>query len=131
MYVRFITSFINENGDVETGIFNALAFIRDNSLTKDDDVKSLTALMKWFNRYLAKPDRFSNSGNKNPAAISLSWFKDTAKTDIQKIFELKEILLKYEITLEMVTSKNPGYIVYEDKHQISAIPFKSDRKKVL
>jgi len=131
VYVRFITSFINENGDVETGIFNALAFIRDNSLTKDDDVKSLTALMKWFNRYLAKPDRFSNSGNKNPAAISLSWFKDTAKTDIQKIFELKEILLKYEITLEMVTSKNPGYIVYEDKHQISAIPFKSDRKKVL
>jgi len=131
MFVRFITSFINENGDIETGIFNAVAFIRDHSLTQDDDVNKLTALMKWFSRYLAKPDRFSNSSNKNPAAISLSWFKDTAKTDIQKIFELKEILLKYEIVIEIVTSKNPGYIVYEDKHQVSAIPFKLDRKKVL
>jgi hypothetical protein len=130
VYVRFITSFVNEAGEIETGIFNALAFIRDHSLTIDDDVNKLTVLMKWFNRYLAKPDRFSNSGNKNPAAIALSWFKDTAKTDIQKIFDLKEILLKYEIVIEMVTSKKPGYIVYEDKHQVSAIPFKSDRKQV-
>ena len=87
--------------------------------------------MKWFDKYLDKPDRFSNASNKNPSAISLSWFKDSAKIDIQKIFEVREILLKYGIVVEMVTSKNPGYIVYEDQYQASAIPFKNDRKKVL
>jgi hypothetical protein len=87
--------------------------------------------MKWFEKYLAKPGRFSNANNKNPSAISLSWFKDSAKMDIQKIFEVREILQKYGIVIEMVTSKNPGYIVYEDDYQISAIPFKNDRKRVL
>ena len=87
--------------------------------------------MKWFDAYLPKPDKLSNAGNKKPAAISLSWFKDTAKVDIKKIFELKEILNKYEIFVETLNSKNPGYIIYEDEFQVSAIPFKSDRNRVI
>ena len=131
MYLRFTTQFINEDGKTETGIFNALAFLRDHKLTQEEDVLILKTLMKWFDAYLPKPDKFSNAGNKNPAAISLSWFKDTAKVDIKKIFELKEILNKYEIFVETLNSKNPGYIIYEDEFQVSAIPFKSDRNRVI
>jgi len=91
----------------------------------------LKVLTGWFNTYLEKPDRFSNAKNKNAAPVALSWFKDSAKEHIEKMYELKEILMKYELIIEIVAIKNPGYIVYEDEYQISAIPFKNDAKRVL
>ncbi|WP_448700927.1 hypothetical protein ACFGVR_02570 [Mucilaginibacter sp. AW1-3] len=131
MYIRFITQFINENNETEYGIFNAIDYAIDHSLTQDEDVIKLKEIRKWFSTYLKKPDRFSNAKNKNPASVSLSWFKHSAEIDIGKMYEVKDILAKYDLTIEVVTIKNPGYIVYEDEHQVSAIPFKSDVKKVL
>ncbi len=131
MYIRFITQFINEDREAETGIFQALRHIRDNSLTHNDDVHKLKVLTGWFNVNLDKPTRFSNAGNKSPAAISLSWFKDIAKEHLLKINELIEILEKYDLIVERLTTKNPGYIVFQDEYQISAVPFKTDRKRVL
>ncbi len=130
MYIRFITQFINEYDETETGIFQALRFIRDHHSTPDEDVHTLKELRNWFNINLEAPNRFSNASNKNPAAISLSWFKDSAKEHIKKVYEVREVLYKYAIVVEVVTTKNPGYIVYEDDYQVSAVPFKTDRKKV-
>ncbi len=79
MYVRFITQFINEDGEPEAGIFQAAGYIRSHSFTHDDDVAKLKLLNGWFNTYLEKPNRFSNATNKSPASISLSWYKDSAK----------------------------------------------------
>lgn len=130
MYIRFTTKFVNEYGETHTGIFSALRFIREWSLTQDEDVNKLKDLRDWFNANLEAPDRFSNATNKNPAAISLSWFKDSSKEHIKKIYEIRYILEKYGIMIEVLTTKNPGYIIYEDEHQVSAIPFRNDRKKV-
>jgi len=130
MYIRFITQFVDQKGEATHGIFNAIDYIIDNALTQNEDVIRLKEIRKWFGTYLKKPDRFSNSGNKNPAAISLSWFKDSAKVDIEKMYEVKAILANYDLLVEQVASKTPGYIVYEDEHQISAIPFKADAKRV-
>ena len=42
MYIRFTTQFINPYGELETGIFMALKYLRDDhSLTKDEDVNQL------------------------------------------------------------------------------------------
>ncbi|HEY2581899.1 MAG TPA: hypothetical protein VGI43_08835 [Mucilaginibacter sp.] len=131
MYIRFITQFVNEDGEAETGIFRALRHFRELSLTQDIDIKKLNALNNWFNGYLDEPTWFSNAGNKNAAAISLSWFKDTAKEHLLKVNELIEVLEKYDLIVERITTKNPGYVVYEDEYQVSAIPFKADRKKTL
>jgi hypothetical protein len=132
MYIRFVTQFINPYGEAETGIFMALKFLRDDySLTQDNDVYKLKLLTDWFNDFLPKPTKFSNAGNKNPASISLSWFKDSATEHIQKMHELIEILERYDFIIERLNIRNPGYIVYEDDHQVSAIPFKTERNKVL
>jgi len=132
MYLRFTTQFINPYNELETGIFMALKFLRDDhSTTKDEDVKKLKQLSVWFDKNLDKPTRFSNASNKSPANVSLSWFKDSAKEHIQKIHELIEILEQYDFVVERLATKNPGYIVFEDEFQISAIPFKADRKKVI
>jgi len=131
VYLRFTTQFINEFGEPHTGIFSALRFVREWSITQDDDVAKLKDLRDWFNTNLEAPDKFSNARNKNPASISLSWFKDSAKDHIKKIYEIREILEKYGVIVEVVSTKNPGYIIYDDDYQVSAIPFKAERKKVI
>ena len=132
MYLRFTTQFINPYNESETGIFMALKYVRDDlSITQDEDIYKLKLLTGWFNQYLDKPIKFSNATNKNPANISLSWFKDSAKNHIQKIHELIEILERYDIIVDRVTTQNPGYVVYEDEFQISAIPFKAHRNYVI
>jgi hypothetical protein len=131
MYLRFTTQFINPYDELETGIFLALRYLRDDhSLTKDDDVNKLKGLSAWFNRNPEKPTRFSNGTNKYNASVSLSWFKDSAKEHIKKIQDFVEIAEKYDIIIDRIASKNPGYIVFEDEHQISAVPFKADRNRL-
>jgi len=132
MYLRFTTQFINPYGDLETGIFMALKYLReDYPLTKDDDIQKLKELTLWFNQNLEKPKRFSNGTSKNNEDISLSWFKDSAKDHIKKMQEFIAIAETYDIIIERIASKNPGYIVFEDEFQVSAVPFKADRKRVI
>ena len=72
MYLRFTTQFTNPYGEMDTGIFLALKFIRDDYLAvQNEDIAKLKDLSAWFNKHLDKPTRFSNAANKNPAKISL------------------------------------------------------------
>jgi len=132
MYIRFTTQFINQYGEPETGIFMALKYLRDDhSLTKDEDINKLKELSGWFNKNLEKPTRFSKGTSKLNADVSLSWFKDSAKEHIKKIQDLIEIAEQYDIIIDRIASRSPGYIVFEDEYQVSAVPFKSDRKRVI
>ena len=131
MYLRFTTQFINPYNELETGIFMALKYLRDDyPLTNDEDVKKLKTLSLWFNQNLEKPTRFSKGTNKYNANISLSWFKASAGEHIKRMHEFIEIAEKYDFVIERITNKNPGYIVFEDEYQVSAVPFKTDRKRV-
>jgi hypothetical protein len=132
MFLRFTTQFINPYGELETGIFMALKYLRDDhALTTEEDVNQLKELSGWFNKNLEKPTRFSKGTSKVNADISLSWFKDSAQAHINKMQHFIKIAEQYDIIIERIVSKNPGYIVFEDDYQISAVPFKTDRKRVI
>jgi hypothetical protein len=132
MYIRFTTQFINPYGELETGIFMALKYLRDDhSLTKDNHINQLKELSNWFDRNLEKPTRLSKGTSKLNADVSLSWFKDTAKVHIKRIHDLIEIAEQYDIIIDRIASKNPGYIVFEDEYQVSAVPFRTDRNRVI
>lgn len=131
MYLRFITQFINENNQTETGFFNAIEFLELNPLTKDEDIVRLKFLHNWFRNNLSAPPWFKKPTGKSYEAKSLSWFKDTAKQHILNANEAIEILGKYDILVERISIKNPGYIEYEDEYQVSAVPFKTHAKKVI
>lgn len=130
MFIRFTTQFVNEDEELETGVFMALKYLRDHHpITTSDDNRKLKILTAWFDLNLEKPTRFSNGTSKYNANVSLSWFKDSAKDHIKYFQYFIEIAEKYDILIERITCKNPGYIVFEDEHQVSAIPFKTDRKR--
>jgi len=131
MYLRFTTQFINPYGELETGIFMALKYLRDDhSLTKEEHIIKLKELSRWFDKNLEKPTRLSKGTSKYNADISLSWFKDSAQEHIKKMQDFIEIAGHYDMIIERIASKNPGYIVFEDDYQVSAVPFKADSKRV-
>ncbi|HTV69742.1 MAG TPA: hypothetical protein VMF90_14505 [Rhizobiaceae bacterium] len=53
----------------------------------------------------------------------MSWFKPTAQEHIEKAFELTTILQQHGYIVEVLRTSRPGYVVYEDAHQIVAEPF--------
>ena len=123
MYLRFITQFINEENKRETGLFNALEFVQYHELTTDEYEVTLKELYTWFKQNLDAPGWFAKPQGRWHENKARSWFKDSAKEHIQKVQEIIEILEKYNIVVERITSKTaPGHIVFQDEFQISAVP---------
>ncbi|MFY7916503.1 MAG: hypothetical protein ACOVPA_17750, partial [Rubrivivax sp.] len=56
------------------------------------------------------------------AAID-SWFKDTAAEHIRQMRLLADILERHGIQVDMLRTRRPGYVVYEDDHQVAAEPY--------
>jgi hypothetical protein len=131
VYLRFITQFVNEDGQTQRGFFNALAYIQNHLSTSDEDKEKLDAIYRWFKENLDAPEWFKKPEYRQHEYHSISWFKDSAKEHILKIQEAMEILEKYDLIVERVTTKKPGRIFFEDKYQISAVPFSKKRKTVI
>jgi len=127
MFIRFTAEFKNEDGDIDTGVFQAAGFLRRSDKTYEYDKNHLLELSDWFNQHLEKPTRFNKPSRKNGLNISLSWFKSTATEHLQKMYEMKQILDKYEIEVTVIKRENPGYIIYEDDYQVSTFPHGKDK----
>ena len=69
------------------------------------------------------PSRFSLSARPHAKAQALSWFRDSAAEHIRQIREYQQILEIYGVSVEALRTARPGYIVYEDEHQVVAYPF--------
>jgi hypothetical protein len=41
--------------------------------------------------------------------------------------EFQAVLESYDILVEMLRERRPGYVVYEDEHQVVAYPFSETR----
>ena len=65
----------------------------------------------------------SKSKKHDKQRKAISWFKESAKEHIQNIREIAVILENHGISVSMITTDRPGYIVYEDEYQITAEPF--------
>ncbi len=55
--------------------------------------------------------------------MEISWFKDTAQTHIGKMREMVALLEHHDVSVRMIKTMRPGYVVYEDEFQIVAVPF--------
>ena len=83
--------------------------------------------LDWFDAELDLPERFHLSTNPHAHGKALSWFKPEATDHIRQARIILAVMVQYGIPSEMVTTSRPGYVVYEDDHQICAIPFRDAR----
>jgi hypothetical protein len=130
--IRFAGSPIDPHSGQSLGIFQLAARIaREGQLTAEDRA-SLRAHLRWFNRNLAQPRRFSHhrdgfrrsgSGIWMREPIAISWFKAAASAHLRHIEGMATLLGRSGVELHELRTRRPGYVVYEDDHQVVAVPF--------
>ena len=96
----------------------------------DHDKERLDMIRQWFGDRLERPTRFTKSKRKSAPKVSLSWFKSSAIGHLQRMYDMKEILEKYDLVVEVIKREKPGTIIYEDEFQVSTLPHRMDKNKV-
>jgi len=87
------------------------------------EIERVKEIHKWFNENLEKPSSFNRSSKPHALNKAISWYKDTAKEHIALMRELALILEGHGFDVLVLQTEKPGYIVYEDEHQITAEPY--------
>jgi hypothetical protein len=125
MYLRFAARGpLHEAARRPRGLFQVGYQVLREAPLGAEELARLQQTLFWFERRLAKPARFARSRKPGAQSKALSWFKPTAREHIAQARELAELLREVDVDIVMSTTRTPGYIVYEDAHQIAAEPFR-------
>lgn len=122
-YVRFVTTTLDETSGKRQGVFQLAFDLKRSNQLHDFELEELQTLLTWFSNHLKEPDRLARSRNTRAVNKAISWFKSEATEHLRRMHDLCRILNDHGIRTEMLTSTRPGYIVFEDDHQIAAEPF--------
>jgi len=123
MYIRFVIQKNDEDSGRRQGIFQAVGDLEDDGVLLPHERTTYHELYRWFNKNLKTPQRFTTSSKPHAKKVAMSWFKDSVKEAISNMFMVAQILEAHGIALEIIRTDRPGYIVYEDQHQVTAEPF--------
>jgi len=123
MFVRFIVDRIHRGSGRRTGIFQAAYELRHSGTMTSWEQDRLAAALRWFGDNLHKPARLSWSSRPNRKAQAICWFKAGAAEHLERVREMQHILTANGIVVEMLATRRPGYVVYEDAYQVAAYPF--------
>ena len=129
--VRFVLPRSHPDTGVEEGIFGAAYHLRDNAIAPVYDRDLLEDLLSWFKTNLPIPGRFNRTKSKGyyrKRSAGVSWLKPTALEHIAKMRALAVILEKNGYQVSQVTTDRPGYVVFEDDHQVVAEPFLGENR---
>ena len=91
----------------------------------------MDALLAWFEDNLAVPPRFNSSKSKGyyrRKTAGVSWLKPTASEHLAKMRALAEVIENNGYEVSQVTTHRPGYVIFEDDHQVIAEPFRSEQE---
>jgi hypothetical protein len=123
MFVRFINHERDRYSHQKRGVFQvAYDLIRADAVSFEQWCR-LDVAVRWFERHLTIPDR----SKLNDRAIF--WFKKDAHQLIRRVWDLSHALHSCEVSIELITTFRPGYIVYQDRFQVAAIPFRDTFRK--
>lgn len=123
MFVRFVISNLDDNSGRRQGLFQAAYKLRASGQMGAADEEQLDQILHWFEDNLAEPERLALSSKPRRKASAISWFRDGAKEHIVRMRELRALLDSHGIAVDMLRERRPGYVVYEDEHQVVAYPF--------
>ena len=120
MFLRFAVHDRDEDSKREKGVFTALYGLADEHLLSDYEMSWFVEQETWFTKHLKRPQDLKDQ----PTAIA--WFKDTATEHISRMRALCALLEHKDMAIAFFQTLKPGRIVYEDEHQVAAIPYVRD-----
>jgi hypothetical protein len=126
LFIRLALQYRHASSGFRSGFFDAAYDVRNSPLTAPFVAHQIAEEIAWFAENLKKPTRFNRSQAKGAYrrnAKGLSWFKPTATEHIRRAFALSAILRDHGYAVMTLKTDRPGFVVYEDDHQIVAEPF--------
>jgi hypothetical protein len=119
MFMRFVTTRIDENSRNPQGVFQAAYDLLESGDLSSDEWKHLREILIWFNQNLpTPPDKF-------PGGRAIFWFKSGATENIKRIWELVHFLRLHGYHVEVHKCRRLANICHRDRFQVAAYP--SDR----
>jgi hypothetical protein len=122
-FVRFVIRDLDCDSGRRRGLFQALADLDDRGELSPEEQRTYDETYEWFRKNLRKPRSFTRSSKPHAKKVALSWFRHTATEHVRRMRDLASILEAHGIPTEMLRTNRPGYVVYEDRHQVTAEPF--------
>lgn len=123
MFIRFVTNNRDAQSGRRQGLFYAAYELEESGVANSRDVEALAEIHHWFAKNLCEPTRAAVSSRPHAKNQALSWFKECAKEHVSRMREMQRILEAYGVFAETLRTRRPGYVLYEDDHQVVAQPF--------
>ncbi len=125
-YIRFVTEQLDPDSGRHQGLFQAAFALRQRGAFSETEEAHLKEIREWFNEHLEKPTAFSRAKRPHAVNRAISWFKDTATEHIKRMYEFAAVLEMHDVTVKVVKTPRPGYVVYEDDFQVVAEPYATE-----
>jgi hypothetical protein len=122
MFLRFVTTRIDEDSHRPEGVLVASYSLSDSGTLSSDEWKRLREILDWFNVHLPHPPKSFVAGR------AIFWSKSTAAGSISRSWELVHLLRHHSYHVEVHKCRHLANIVYEDEFQVAAYPSKRDGK---
>ena len=124
MYVRFVIHRNDKRSGRRQGLFQALTALEHTGSLLPHELDMWDETDDWFRKNLRRPRSFSRSSKPHAKKVALSWFKDTATEHLAGMYALVQVLEAHGIIVDVIRTERPGYVVYQDKNQVAAEPFR-------
>ena len=121
--IRFVTNEKHAPYGHRTGVLRGAFALWEERLLGDTDYEELDHLLDWFNKHLPKPSRLSVSKHPRAKGSAISWLRSSAHEYVSRMRRVAQLVQAAGIAVEEIRTDRPGYIVYEDEHQVIALPF--------
>jgi len=123
MFIWFVVAERDQSSDQRKGAFVAVHELYDRGELAAHELLWFQEIEQWFNQNLRAPRRLAWSRRPHAPLRAISWFRGSARDCVARMRDLVALLAYKDVLVEELRTDKPGYIVYEDEHQVAAIPF--------
>jgi hypothetical protein len=121
--IRFVTGSRHRPYGHRSGIFTAAYEAWREQRLNEADHAELRALLDWFRANLAIPTRFAASRHPRAQETAISWVRASAQEHTKRLRRLAALVTAAGVAVDELRTVRPGYVLYEDNHQVVALPF--------
>ena len=125
-FIRFVCFQTVERQRNRLGVFQAISIAERADDAPPWALAELRQLEAWFAAYLSTPEKLTSGRRRYLAPDDrqhgLSWFKPEAVEHVTRMHRLKTALEACGVHVEVLTTRDPGKVIWEDAHQVVAEP---------